>query len=516
MTDHELHQHRAKLWRIRDNPIRTIEDARDFLGSVGFCLMYPERSLSLVPSFFAAYAGSPANVPDARHAFADPRNQPATELMVRLLRSRQAYEINLLPENSLLVAPAFFPCIYALFGDRNPKAAPKGNGRGGTLSPLSFKVFEAIQKQGPASKKQLQALIGRDLSSAAIDRALNELWSILKITRVDYREKEGVFWDLLYRWSPELVSQGSRLSASEAISALLGKYLESVVAATREEIEQFFSHLTAVSKVREAVHALLATRELSFVTVGSKTLIQLTPEPAPHPRRTMDSASPAKRVIIAVDGPAGSGKSTLASLLARKYGYVNIETGAMYRALALKALQSGVSLDDADSLAHLAARSKIELQPRTQGNRVLLDGADVTDRIRQQDVTDAASRVSVHPPVRECMVEQQRQMGAAGGVIMEGRDIGTKVFPHAQVKIFLDASPEVRGSRRFLQQPASPVKEKAVLEELRERDRRDRTRATSPLVPAPDAVIIDSTNLTLDQVFQRAVEIIEKKLVTGP
>jgi CMP/dCMP kinase len=220
------------------------------------------------------------------------------------------------------------------------------------------------------------------------------------------------------------------------------------------------------------------------------------------------------KIIIAIDGPAGSGKSTLASLLARKYSYINIETGAMYRALGLKAMNSGASLDDGNALALLAAQSSIELLPQPEGNRVLLDGVDVTDRIRRQDVTDAASRVSVHPAVREWMVNQQRKLGANGGVVMEGRDIGTKVFPRAQVKIFLDAAPEVRGTRRFLQQPAARVQEQSVLEELRERDRRDRTRATSPLVPAPDAVLIDSTNLSLDEVFFRAVEIIEKKLVT--
>jgi len=184
----------------------------------------------------------------------------------------------------------------------------------------------------------------------------------------------------------------------------------------------------------------------------------------------------------------------------------------MYRALALKALQTGSSLDDGAALARLAANSSIELEARPEGNRVLLDGADATERVREDDVTDAASRVSVHPAVREWMVERQRQMGNAGGVVMEGRDIGTKVFPNADVKIFLDAAPEVRGTRRFLQQPAAQTKEKSVLAELRERDLRDRTRSTSPLVPAPDAVVIDSTNLTLDQVFQKVIEIIEEKL----
>jgi uncharacterized protein YcaQ len=286
VTEQELQQQRAELSRVNGNPIRTIDDARSFLNSAGFCLMYPVRSLPLVPSFFAAYAGTTENLPDVKHAFADPRNQPAVDLMVRLLRERGAYEINLLPETSLLVSPEFFPFMYALFGDRNPKAAPKSNAHGGKLSPLTVKAYEAIQEHGPCSKKTLQELISREPSGAALDRTLNELWSILKITRVDYREEEGVCWDLLYRWSPEAVMEGSRISGSEAISALLGKYLEAAVAAPREEIEQLFSLFTTRSKVRDAINALLATRGLSFVTVGSKTLIHLTPETAPYSRRT--------------------------------------------------------------------------------------------------------------------------------------------------------------------------------------------------------------------------------------
>ncbi len=219
-----------------------------------------------------------------------------------------------------------------------------------------------------------------------------------------------------------------------------------------------------------------------------------------------------RRFVIAVDGPAGSGKSTLAALLAKKYGYINIETGAMYRALALKANLENVPLNSGDALATLASNSRIELLARPEGNRVLLDGDDVTERIRRQDITDAASKVSIHPPVREWMVHRQRELGANGGVVMEGRDIGTKVFPDAEVKLFLDAAPEVRGSRRFLQQPAASAPPESVLAELRARDERDRTRANSPLVAADDAVLIDSTHLTLDQVLHRASEIIDSRM----
>lgn len=232
----------------------------------------------------------------------------------------------------------------------------------------------------------------------------------------------------------------------------------------------------------------------------------------PIVQRKSKSNSSDKKIVIAIDGPAGSGKSTLAALLARKYNYTNIETGAMYRVLAFKAITHGIPLGDGEKLAALAQQSKIELAPRPEGNRVLLDGADVTERLRSQEVTDAASKVSVHPPVREWMVDSQRKMGAGGGIVMEGRDIGTKVFPDAEVKIFLDAAPEIRGTRRFLENPASAAQEASVVAELHARDQRDRTRANSPLVPAPDAVLIDSTYLTLDQVLARAVELIDARL----
>jgi CMP/dCMP kinase len=224
------------------------------------------------------------------------------------------------------------------------------------------------------------------------------------------------------------------------------------------------------------------------------------------------TASELRKLIIAIDGPAGAGKSTIASRLARKLGYVNLESGAMYRALALKAIERDVSFDDDAALLQLARNSRILLEPTVGGNRVLLDGHDVSMRVRERDVTEAASRVSVNPKVREWMVARQREMGLHGGVVMEGRDIGTKVFPDADLKVFLDADPVVREQRRLDQQKSKGPSAQEIAAQLRERDQRDRTRAASPLVAAADAVLIDSTHVPEDQVLQQIEALVDQKL----
>jgi CMP/dCMP kinase len=236
--------------------------------------------------------------------------------------------------------------------------------------------------------------------------------------------------------------------------------------------------------------------------------------------------------IIAIDGPAGAGKSTVARHLAQHFGLLNLETGAMYRAFALKAICSDMDFDDSAALERLARDTEIVLEADRHGARVLLDGQDVTERIRDSDVTQGASRVSVHPAIRCWMVHLQRELGSKGGVVMEGRDIGTAVFPDADVKVFLDASPEARSQRRYEQtagareltpllsgyeqnsgpggqpRPASDADHATVSQELHERDERDRNRASSPLRPAPDAIIIDSTNLRLEEVLAKIEEMV--------
>lgn len=208
-----------------------------------------------------------------------------------------------------------------------------------------------------------------------------------------------------------------------------------------------------------------------------------------------------RKLIIAIDGPVGSGKSTVARRVAELLGYTYLDSGAMYRALAWKALRRGVSLDQADKLESLARESRIDLEASAEGLRVRLDGQDVTEAIRSAEVSQAASRVAMIAGVREVLVAEQRRAGQSGGVVMEGRDIGTVVFPGADLKIYLDASVEVRAERRWCEheQQGDRIQLARMITEVRERDRRDRDREASPLVRAPDAVVVDNTAMDVEE-----------------
>lgn len=288
MAELELQQLRREKWRLDGKSIRTIESARAFVEDVGMCFMYPQRPALLVPTFIGAFVGSDERLPEWQHAFKDPRAADATGLMVRLLREKTAFEANLSEENNgFLVAASVFPYLYALTGERNPKLAPKA----GTRSPysqLACDAFAVIQRDGALSKQKLLEKLGGGLSIAALDKALAELWSKLRLTRVDYSPAEGSVWDLLYRWAPDAVKEGVQLSVPEALSALVSKYLDCVIAVEQSEIEVFFGKFVARSKVKDAVNALLASREVSFVHVAGKAMLQITPAKVvvPAPPRT--------------------------------------------------------------------------------------------------------------------------------------------------------------------------------------------------------------------------------------
>jgi hypothetical protein len=285
----DLDQLRRAKWHLDGRPVRTLDEAREFIESVGFCFTYPMKTAVLAPTFVGAWVGSEERLPTWQHAYADLRAQQATELMVRLLRERAAYEANLFDENNgLLVAGSIFPYFYALVGERNPKQAPVPGPRS-EYSQLVCDAYEIIRRDGPVSRQKLLDALGGGTSTAALDKSLAELWSRLRITRVDYKPAEGASWDVLYRWSPDAVREGISLSVAEALSALLSKYLDCVVAADQQEVETFFGNFVPRSRVREAINALLSAREFSFVHVGNRSLIQMTPAKAPveagQPRR---------------------------------------------------------------------------------------------------------------------------------------------------------------------------------------------------------------------------------------
>ena len=222
---------------------------------------------------------------------------------------------------------------------------------------------------------------------------------------------------------------------------------------------------------------------------------------------------PQKRIVVAIDGPAGAGKSTIAKRVAARLGFTYIDSGAMYRAVALWALRRKVDAGDMHRMEQLAIAAEIELLP----GRIRLNGEDVTDAIRTPEVSAGASKVAVIPGVRRALVAKQRAMGERSSVVMEGRDIGTVVFPHADVKVFLDADPRERVRRRLgdVRAAGEEIPETALAAQMQERDQRDSTRADGPLAQAPDAAYLDSTSLTVEEVEEAILKLVRSRVTNG-
>jgi len=219
-----------------------------------------------------------------------------------------------------------------------------------------------------------------------------------------------------------------------------------------------------------------------------------------------------KRLVIAIDGPSGSGKSTIARLLAQELDYLYIDTGAMYRAVAWKARKEGVEPEDGEALDTLCLEVDIRLERTAQGLRTFCDGEDVSDQIRTPQMSMDASAFSAKPPVRKAMTRLQREMGKDGGIVMEGRDIGSVVFPDADFKFFLTASDQMRAARRYaeLAAGANPVSFRETLEDIRKRDEDDSARALAPLIKAEDAIEVDTSGMTVDEVLRFCMEAISR------
>jgi 23S rRNA pseudouridine2605 synthase len=270
MTAEELAQQRAALWL---RPVHTLEDAREFLAAVGFCLIYPVKPPLVIPTFIGAVLGTGENLPTATKAAVDPRTRDANELIARLLQEKSAFEVSYANHGSLLVAAAEFPYAFALLADRNLRQPPSAGIRG--EKSLLRHTFEHLQA-GPLTEQELLSRLGKSISEAALARALHELWSHLRVVRVDLRADGSPVWQVLYDWAPEAVKRGIQVSTAEALSALISRYLTTVIAAEQRDIEEFFGNLTARSKVAEVVRALLQAREFETVQIEGKRLVALT------------------------------------------------------------------------------------------------------------------------------------------------------------------------------------------------------------------------------------------------
>ncbi len=297
MTELELQHLLREKWRIDGEPLRTLEDAREFIDSVGMCLMYPIRPAPVLPIFLAAFIGSDVKLPERKTAFSDARAKQAEELVWRLLRQKAAFAAQLSGE-MLIVSSESFPYFYALGSDRQPKKPIHSRARG-KASPLTEHAFRKLEERGPLTRAQLQEQLGGALSEAGLDRALQELWAALKIAPTDHNPETGYTWDTYHHWATDAVNEGVRLSDAEALSALISRYLEAVIAATQEEIEAVFSPFTSRTRVAEVVRALLGAREFAYTPSETRTLITVADTPArntPQPARTqLGNRQPALR-----------------------------------------------------------------------------------------------------------------------------------------------------------------------------------------------------------------------------
>jgi hypothetical protein len=271
MIDLELEHLRREKWRLEGEAVATLEQAREFVDSVGMCLMYPPLSAVVIPSFIAATIGSELRPPTRQAALSDPRAAVAEDLLIRLLRNKIAFAVPLHGE-TLIVSAQLFPYYYALASDRKPKQPLRSQAREKT-APLSGHLFHKLEEKGAMSRARLQEELGGALSLSAVDRALRELWTGLKIAEIDYNAEDRDVWDVFYRWAPEAIAEGVRTSDAEALSALISKYLDAVVAATPEDVENFFAGFTSRARVREVINALLAAREFAYSPGDNRTLI---------------------------------------------------------------------------------------------------------------------------------------------------------------------------------------------------------------------------------------------------